>query len=96
MRWCMGENSAKRMRGEAMDDVIFSGTERRPSRNLAEVTLLLDNSDRKAPAQFNDSNELEVSRRIERESGSAFRINGTEVRAKDVQLLFADADSLAI
>ena len=91
MRWCMGENSAKRMRGEAMDDVIFSGTERRPSRNLAEVTLLLDNSDRKAPAQFNDSNELEVSRRIERESGSAFRINGTEVRAKDVQLLFADA-----
>ena len=91
MRWVMGENSAKRMRGEMMDDVIFSGTERRPSRNLAEVTLLLDNSDRKAPAQFNDSDELEVSRRIERDSGSAYRINGQEVRARDVQLLFADA-----
>lgn len=91
LKWVMGENSAKRMRGEMMDDVIFSGTERRAARNLAEVTLLLDNSDRKAPARFNDSDELEVSRRIERESGSAYRINGEEVRAKDVQLLFADA-----
>ncbi|MCH7630857.1 MAG: AAA family ATPase [Proteobacteria bacterium] len=91
MRWVMGETSAKRLRGEMMDDVIFSGTERRPSRNLAEVTLLLDNSDRKAPAQFNDSDELEVSRRIERDSGSAYRINGVEVRARDVQMLFADA-----
>ncbi|MEE8294087.1 MAG: AAA family ATPase, partial [Sphingomonadales bacterium] len=91
LKWVMGENSAKRMRGEMMDDVIFSGTERRTARNLAEVTLLLDNSDRKAPARFNDSDELEVSRRIERDSGSAFRINGEEVRAKDVQLLFADA-----
>lgn len=91
LKWVMGENSAKRMRGEMMDDVIFSGTERRTARNLAEVTLLLDNSDRKAPARFNDSDELEVSRRIERESGSAYRINGEEVRAKDVQLLFADA-----
>lgn len=91
LKWVMGENSAKQMRGEMMDDVIFSGTERRTARNLAEVTLLLDNSDRKAPARFNDSDELEVSRRIERDSGSAFRINGEEVRAKDVQLLFADA-----
>ncbi len=91
MKWVMGENSPKRMRGEMMDDVIFSGTERRSARNLAEVTLLLDNSERKAPARFNDSDELEVSRRIERESGSAYRINGEEVRAKDVQLLFADA-----
>ena len=71
LRWVMGENSAKSMRGEQMDDVIFSGTERRPARNLAEVTVLLDNTARKAPAQFNDSDELEVSRRLERESGSA-------------------------
>lgn len=91
LKWVMGENSPKRMRGEMMDDVIFSGTERRPARNLAEVTLLIDNSDRSAPARFNDSDDIEVSRRIERESGSAYRINGEEVRAKDVQRLFADA-----
>jgi chromosome segregation protein len=91
IRWVMGENSPKSMRGSGMDDVIFSGTERRPARNLAEVTLMLDNSSRKAPAEFNDSDLLEVSRRIERESGSAYRINGRDVRAKDVQLLFADA-----
>lgn len=91
LRWVMGENSAKSMRGSGMDDVIFSGTDRRPARNLAEVTLMLNNSERKAPAEFNDSDMLEISRRIERESGSAYRINGRDVRAKDVQLLFADA-----
>ena len=91
IRWVMGENSAKSMRGSGMDDVIFAGTDRRPARNLAEVTLMLNNSQRKAPAEFNDSDLLEVSRRIERESGSAYRINGRDVRAKDVQLLFADA-----
>ncbi|HXV73240.1 MAG TPA: AAA family ATPase, partial [Sphingomonadales bacterium] len=91
LRWVMGENSPKRMRGEMMDDVIFSGTEKRPSRNLAEVTLLIDNDGHKAPAPFTAENELEVSRRIEREAGSTFRINSKEVRAKDVQLLFADA-----
>ena len=91
IRWVMGENSAKSMRGAGMDDVIFAGTDRRPARNLAEVTLMLDNDKRTAPAEFNDSKDLEVSRRIERDSGSAYRINGRDVRAKDVQLLFADA-----
>ncbi len=91
LRWAMGENSARSMRAGGMDDVIFAGTESRPARNLAEVVITLDNTDRKAPAAFNDSELLEVSRRIERESGSAYRINGAEVRARDVQLLFADA-----
>ncbi len=90
LRWVMGENSAKKMRGDGMDDVIFNGSAHRPPRNLAEVSLLLDNADRSAPAAFNDSSELEVVRRIERESGSAYAINGAEARAKDVQLLFAD------
>ena len=91
LRWAMGESSAKRMRGGAMDDVIFAGSATRPSRNLAEVVLTLDNGDRSAPAGFNDTSELEVARRIERDSGSAYRINGREVRARDVQLLFADS-----
>lgn len=91
LRWVMGENRSKSMRGNSMDDVIFSGTQSRPARNLADVTLTLDNSDRMAPAHLNDSDDLEVSRRIERESGSAYRLNGADVRAKDVQLLFADA-----
>ncbi|HYM31091.1 MAG TPA: chromosome segregation protein SMC [Candidatus Cybelea sp.] len=90
LRWVMGENSAKRMRGGAMDDVIFAGTSNRPPRNLAEVSVHLDNRDRSAPADYNGSPEIEISRRIEREMGSAFRINGREVRARDVQLLFAD------
>ncbi|MCB1386397.1 MAG: chromosome segregation protein SMC [Nitratireductor sp.] len=93
LRWVMGENSYKNMRASGMDDVIFSGSGNRPSRNSAEVALFLDNADRKAPAAFNDADELQVSRRIERESGSAYRINGKEVRAKDVQLLFADAST---
>ena len=90
LRWVMGENSYKNMRASGMDDVIFSGSGTRPSRNTAEVTLFLENNDRTAPAGFNDSDELVVSRRIERESGSVYRINGKEARAKDVQLLFAD------
>ncbi|MFZ1813306.1 MAG: chromosome segregation protein SMC [Rhizobiaceae bacterium] len=93
LRWVMGENSYKNMRASGMDDVIFSGSGNRPARNTAEVTLFLDNSDRTAPAAFNDADELHVSRRIERESGSVYRINGKEVRAKDVQLLFADAST---
>lgn len=93
LRWIMGENSYKNMRASAMDDVIFSGSGNRPARNTAEVTLFLDNTDRTAPAAFNDSDELQVSRRIERESGSVYRINGKDVRAKDVQLLFADAST---
>ncbi|MCF4165135.1 chromosome segregation protein SMC [Zavarzinia compransoris] len=91
LRWVMGETSARLIRGSEMDDVIFAGTAKRPARNLAEVSLVLDNSSRRAPVAFNDHVELEISRRIEREAGSAYRINGKDVRARDVQLLFADA-----
>jgi chromosome segregation protein len=91
LRWVMGESSFKNMRGSGMDDVIFAGSNERPGRNMAEVALTLDNSDRKAPAAFNETDVLEVTRRIEREEGSTYRVNGKEVRARDVQLLFADA-----
>lgn len=91
IRWVMGENRAKSLRGSGMDDVIFAGTDVRPARNMAEVTLVIDNQDRSAPAEYNDEDFIEVTRRIERESGSAYRINGKDVRQKDVQLLFADA-----
>jgi chromosome segregation protein len=93
LRWVMGETSAKQMRGGGMDDMIFGGTEDRPARNLAEVSLILDNADRTAPARFNDSDEIDVVRRIERDSGSVYRINGSEVRARDVQTMFADIAS---
>jgi chromosome segregation protein len=89
----MGENSYKNMRASGMDDVIFSGTASRPSRNMAEVTIVLDNTSRTAPVPFNDQETIEIARRIEREAGSAFRINGRDVRARDVQLLFADAST---
>ena len=90
LKWVMGETSAKQMRCGEMDDVIFGGTDDRPARNIAEVALVLDNSDRDAPSPFNDSTEIEVIRRIERGSGSDYKINGKSVRARDVQLLFAD------
>src|SRR3984893_1266396 len=96
LRWAMGESSHKAMRAADMDDVIFSGNSgstNRPARNNAEVTLFLDNKERTAPAQFNDQDLLEVSRRIEPEAGSTYRINHREVRARDVQMLFADASS---
>ena len=93
MRWVMGETSAKQMRGGGMDDVIFGGTDARPARNVAEVSLVLDNADRTAPAGYNDRDEIDVSRRIERGEGSAYRVNGSDVRARDVQTLFADAAS---
>jgi chromosome segregation protein len=93
LRWVMGESSFKNMRASGMEDVIFSGSGRRPSRNNAEVGLLLSNSDRRAPAAFNDSETIEVTRRIERDNGSTYRVNGKEVRARDVQLLFADAST---
>jgi chromosome segregation protein len=93
VRWVMGEASYKAMRASEMDDVIFSGNTDRPARNHAEVAVAIDNSDRKAPAAFNDSESLEVSRRIMREQGSTFRINGREVRARDVAMLFADAST---
>jgi chromosome segregation protein len=93
MRWVMGENSYKNMRASGMEDVIFAGSGRRPSRNIAEVGLTLDNSDRRAPAAFNDSETIDVVRRIERDKGSVYKINGREARARDVQLLFADAST---
>ena len=91
LRWVMGEQSYKSMRASSMDDVIFAGTQGRPARNSAEVTVTLDNSERKAPAEFNDSDRIEITRRIEREQGSSYRVNGREVRARDVKLLFEDA-----
>src|SRR4029078_12361256 len=93
LRWVMGESSYKSMRASGMDDVIFSGTAQRPARNMAEVLVTLENTERTAPPQFNDNETLEISRRIEREAGSAYRINGRDVRARDVQLLFADAST---
>ena len=93
MRWVMGAASAKAMRGEGMDDVIFAGSGGRPARNHAEVKLTIDNADRTAPARFNDDPVLEITRRIDRGAGSTYKINGTEVRARDVQLLFADAST---
>jgi len=93
LRWVMGANSAKAMRAGGMDDVIFAGSGNRPARNHADVTLTIDNADRTAPAQFNDDPVLEVVRRIDRGEGSTYRINGREVRARDVQLLFADAST---
>lgn len=93
LRWVMGENSYKNMRASGMDDVIFSGSLNRPARNTAEVTLFLDNQERLAPSAFNDADALEVSRRIEREAGSNYKINSKDVRARDVQLLFADAST---
>ena len=94
LRWVMGENSARSLRaasGGGMDDVIFAGTARRASRDLAEVRLVLDNRARKAPAEFNGEDALEVARAIRRGEGSSYSMNGREVRLKDVQLLFADA-----
>jgi chromosome segregation protein len=91
LRWVMGESSHKNMRAAGMDEVIFAGSGTRPARNTAEVTLTVDNADRLAPAAFNDAESLDISRKIEREEGSHYRINGREVRARDVQILFADA-----
>ncbi|HEV2300995.1 MAG TPA: AAA family ATPase, partial [Stellaceae bacterium] len=93
LRWVMGETSAKRLRGGEMDDVIFAGTGARPARNIAEVCLTIDNKGRQAPFAFNDRDEIEIVRRIERGGGSAYRVNGREARARDVQILFADAAS---
>ena len=93
LRWVMGENSHKSMRAADMDQVIFAGSGNRPARNNAEVSMAIDNSDRSAPAAFNEHDALEVARRIEREQGSIYRINGREVRARDVQILFADAST---
>ncbi|HTE38383.1 MAG TPA: AAA family ATPase, partial [Reyranella sp.] len=91
LKWVMGETSAKQMRGSEMEDVIFAGTGARPARNLAEVTLSLDNKTRTAPAAVNDTDQLDVVRRIERGHGSAYTVNGRDIRARDVQTMFADS-----
>ena len=93
LRWAMGANSAKAMRGGEMDDLIFSGAASRPSRETAEVTLVLDNSKRTAPPEFNGADLLEIERKLKRGAGSSYRINGRTVRGKDIQLLFADAST---
>jgi chromosome segregation protein len=90
LRWCMGENSAKSMRGSGMEDVIFSGTSNRPSKNISEVTLLLDNQNNEGPTQYKEFDEISVSRKIEKDKGSKYYINDKEVRARDVQTFFAD------
>jgi chromosome segregation protein len=93
LRWVMGETRPTSVRGSEMDDVIFAGSAARPARNTAEVILFIDNSDRTAPAQYNNYDAIEISRRIEREAGSVYRINGRDVRQRDVQIFFADASS---
>ncbi|WCR10284.1 chromosome segregation protein SMC [Paracoccus stylophorae] len=93
LRWVMGENRPTAMRGEGMEDVIFAGTSRRSARAHAEVSLTLDNRDRLAPAGFNDEDRFDIVRRITRDAGSAYRIAGKDVRARDVQMLFADAST---
>ena len=93
MRWAMGANSARAMRGTEMDDMIFSGTDDRPAREIAEVTLIVDNSERVAPARFNETETLEVLRQITRGEGSVYKINNRTVRGKDIRILFADAST---
>ena len=90
LRWCMGENSAKSMRGSGMEDVIFSGTSNRPSKNISEVALLLDNKEKSGPIQFKEFDEISIKRKIEKDKGSKYYINDKEVRARDVQTFFAD------
>ena len=90
LRWCMGESSAKSMRGSGMEDVIFSGTSNRPSKNISDVALSLDNKNKEGPSQYKDFDEILVKRKIERDKGSKYYINDKEVRARDVQTLFAD------
>lgn len=93
LRWVMGENRPTAMRGEGMEDVIFAGAATRPARHFAEVSLSIDNSERLAPSGFNDADTLEIIRRITREAGSAYKVNTKDVRARDVQMLFADAST---
>ena len=93
LRWVMGENRPTAMRGGGMEDVIFAGTASRAARNFAEVSIHIDNSDRLAPSGFNDSDHLDIVRRITRDVGSAYKVNGKDVRARDVQMLFADAST---
>jgi chromosome segregation protein len=91
LRWVMGENRPTAMRGDGMEDVIFAGAATRPARNFAEVHVQIDNAQRLAPAGFNDADHIDIVRRITRDAGSAYKLNGKDVRARDVQMLFADA-----
>lgn len=93
LRWVMGENRPTAMRGGGMEDVIFAGASSRPAKNFAEVALHIDNSERLAPAGFNDGDSIEIIRRITRDVGSAYKAAGKDVRARDVQMLFADAST---
>lgn len=93
MRWVMGENRPSAMRGGGMEDVIFAGAATRGARNFAEVSLSIDNSERLAPSGFNEQDVVEIVRRITRDAGSAYKVNGKDVRARDVQMLFADAST---
>ena len=90
LRWCMGETSAKSMRGSGMEDVIFSGTSNKPSKNIAEVSISLSNENKDGPLQYNELEDIEIRRKIEKDKGSKFYINNKEVRAKDAQMFFAD------
>jgi len=90
LRWCMGETSAKSMRGSGMEDVIFSGTSNKPSKNIAEVSITLSNENKDGSHQYRDLDEIQIRRKIEKDKGSKFYINDKEVRAKDAQMFFAD------
>ena len=90
LRWCMGETSAKSMRGSGMEDVIFSGTSNKPSKNIAEVSISLSNENKDGPFQYKELDEIQIRRKIEKDKGSKFYINHKEVRAKDAQMFFAD------
>ncbi len=93
LRWVMGENRPTAMRGGGMEDVIFAGAATRGARNFAEVSIVIDNQDRLAPSGFNDADQIEIVRRITRDAGSAYKANAKDVRARDVQMLFADAST---
>ena len=93
LRWVMGETRPSAMRGGGMEDVIFAGAARRPARHFAEVSLSIDNSERRAPAGFEQADQIEIVRRITRDAGSAYKANAKDVRARDVQMLFADAST---
>ena len=93
LRWVMGENRPTAMRGAGMEDVIFGGAATRPARNFAEVSLQIDNTNRLAPSGFNDADQIDIVRRITRDAGSAYKLNGKDVRARDVSMLFADAST---
>ena len=90
LRWCMGETSAKSMRGSGMEDVIFSGTSNKPSKNIAEVMISISNQEKDGPNQYKNLEQIQVKRKIEKDKGSKYFINEKEVRAKDAQMFFAD------